>query len=198
VTDTRERIVTAGAELFRRNGFTGTGVKQIVAAASAPFGSLYHFFPGGKNQLAEEIIRWSGGMYLGLIDAIYGTGTDLVTATRNAYLLAAQDLRASDYADACPIATIALEVASTNEALRQATADVFESWITGLAARFAEEGIDEPVARDLAIAVIGALEGAFVLCRSLRDTGALEVASTTMADTVQAAIEGKWRGRAHQ
>ncbi|HWC81537.1 MAG TPA: TetR/AcrR family transcriptional regulator [Pseudonocardiaceae bacterium] len=198
MTDTRERIVTAGAELFRRNGFTGTGVKQIVAAASAPFGSLYHFFPGGKNQLAEEIIRWSGGMYLGLIDAIYGTGTDLVTATRNAYLLAAQDLRASDYADACPIATIALEVASTNEALRQATADVFESWITGLAARFAEEGIDEPVARDLAIAVIGALEGAFVLCRSLRDTGALEVASTTMADTVQAAIEGKWRGRAHQ
>jgi AcrR family transcriptional regulator len=198
VTDTRERIVTAGAELFRRNGFTGTGVKQIVAAASAPFGSLYHFFPGGKNQLAEEIIRWSGGMYLGLIDAIYGTGADLVTATRNAYLLAARDLRASDYADACPIATIALEVASTNEALRQATADVFESWITGLAGRFTEEGIDEPVARDLAIAVIGALEGAFVLCRSLRDTAALEVASTTMADTVQAAIEGKWRGRAHQ
>jgi AcrR family transcriptional regulator len=40
MTQTRERIVHASAELFRRQGYTGTGVKQIVAEASAPFGSL--------------------------------------------------------------------------------------------------------------------------------------------------------------
>ncbi|MEA2309123.1 MAG: hypothetical protein QOI65_1409, partial [Thermoleophilaceae bacterium] len=63
---TRERIVDTSAELFRRQGYAGTGVKQIVNEASAPFGSLYHFFPGGKEQLGEEVIRWSGQMYLQL------------------------------------------------------------------------------------------------------------------------------------
>jgi AcrR family transcriptional regulator len=51
VSNTRERIVDASAELFRRQGYSATGVKQIVEAAQAPFGSLYHFFPGGKEQL---------------------------------------------------------------------------------------------------------------------------------------------------
>jgi AcrR family transcriptional regulator len=57
---TKERIVSASADLLRRRGYTGTGVKQIVEAAGAPFGSLYHFFPGGKEQLGAEAIRWSG------------------------------------------------------------------------------------------------------------------------------------------
>ena len=50
----------SSAELFRRQGYTATGIKQILAAANAPFGSLYHFFPGGKEQLGAETIRASG------------------------------------------------------------------------------------------------------------------------------------------
>src|SRR5260370_46471 len=57
---TKERLVETSAELFRRQGFSGTGVKQIVAEASAPLASLYHFFPGGKEQLAAQVIRWCG------------------------------------------------------------------------------------------------------------------------------------------
>ena len=79
---TKERIVERSAELFRRQGFAGTGVKQIVAEASAPFGSLYHFFPGGKEQLGEEVIRWSGAIYGQLIDAFFVPGADPVAATR--------------------------------------------------------------------------------------------------------------------
>jgi AcrR family transcriptional regulator len=47
VAGTKERIVGTTGELFRRQGYTGTGLKQIVAEAAAPFGSIYHFFPGG-------------------------------------------------------------------------------------------------------------------------------------------------------
>ena len=67
---TRERIMDSSAELFRRQGYNGTGVKQIVAAASAPFGSLYHFFPGGKEQLGVEVIHHSGALYLDLFAEI--------------------------------------------------------------------------------------------------------------------------------
>jgi AcrR family transcriptional regulator len=187
-SSTKDRIVDASAELFRRNGYTGTGVKQIVAAAGAPFGSLYHFFPGGKAQLGDEVIRTSGAMYGLLIGAIFDPAPDVVTAVESFFAGAASTLVETDYADACPIATVALEVASTNEQLRKATADVFESWIQGGTERFVGAGIAPERARDLTIAMLAALEGAFVLCRAMRTTRPLEVAGATMAAATRDAL----------
>src|SRR2546423_6215881 len=140
-TATRDRILDVTADLFRRYGYTGTGLKQIVAEANAPFGSLYHHFPGGKQELGAEVIRRSGRMYYELFEAIADAAPDPVTAISDFFTGAAEVLRATDYADACPIATVALEVASTSEPLRAATADVFESWIAGASARLVEAGI---------------------------------------------------------
>jgi AcrR family transcriptional regulator len=187
-TDTRDRIIETTAELFRRYGYTGTGLKQIVAAANAPFGSIYHHFPNGKAELGEEVIRRSGQMYRELVEAVFDAAPDVVTGTRHCFLGAAETLRLTGYADACPIETVALEVASTNETLRQATADVFESWIVSGADRFAAAGIPREPARELAIALIAALEGAFVLCRATRTTEALEVAGEQMAANVAEAL----------
>ena len=114
--DTRERIVGASAELMRRQGYNATGIKQIVAAAQAPFGSIYHHFPGGKEQLGAEAIRASGKLYEQLIPAVFDPAPDLPTAVRMFFAGAAEHLVDTDYADACPIATIALEVSSTQRA----------------------------------------------------------------------------------
>ena len=184
---TKERIVTASAELFRRQGYTGTGVKEIVAAAKAPFGSLYHHFPGGKEEIGAEAIRWAGAMYGRLLPAVFDPAPDVVTGVRDFFAGAAETLRETGYEDACPIATVALEVASTNEPLRQATADVFEGWIAGGTAYFAREGFPEETARELVIAMICALEGAFVLSRAMRTTEPLAVAGELMAQAVLAA-----------
>src|SRR5215472_5018077 len=101
-SDTRTRIVEQSAELFRRQGYTGTGVKQIVAEASAPFGSLYHFFPGGKQQLGAEVIRHSGALYGQLFPLFFAEADDAGEAARAAFAAAAQTLIETDYADACP------------------------------------------------------------------------------------------------
>ena len=82
---------------------------------------------------------------------------------------AAETLEATDYVDACPIATVALEVASTDELLRQATAEVFTSWTEALTERLDGD-------RDRALAIICALEGAFVLSRALRSTEPMHAA----------------------
>jgi AcrR family transcriptional regulator len=192
---TRERIVSAGADLFRRQGYTGTGVKQIVATASAPFGSHYHFFPGGKAQLGEEVTRWSGAIYGQLIDAFYDSARDVVTATREFFAAAADTLRETDYADACPIATIALEVASTNDTLRRATADVFESWIVAATEKFEGAGIDAVESRALAVELFALLEGAFILCRATRSTEGLEAAGRAAVALVEAATPRRRRRR---
>jgi AcrR family transcriptional regulator len=187
-TKTKDRIVTTSAELFRRQGYTGTGLKQIVAEASAPFGSIYHFFPGGKEQLGAETIRWSGAMYGQLLPAVFDPAPDPVTAVRNFFAGAAEHLVESGYADACPIATVALEVSSSSEPLREACADVFDGWIDAATERLAGEGIETARARELAIGMVAALEGAFVLARALRSTEPLAVAGELTADAVQRAL----------
>ncbi len=185
---TRDRIVDASAELFRHQGYSATGIKQITTAAKAPFGSLYHFFPDGKEQLGAEAIRVSGKTYEQLIPAVFDPAPDLVTAVRWFFAGAAAHLEETDYEDACPIATVALEVSSTSETMRQACADVFESWITAGSARHEGAGLSEAQARELTIAMICALEGAFVLARALRDTSPLQIAGELVAQAVQDAL----------
>jgi AcrR family transcriptional regulator len=185
---TKDRILDSSAELFRRQGYTGTGVKQIAAAARAPFGSLYHFFPGGKEQLGEEVVRWSGAMYLQLFVAVAGGASDVATGVEQFFAGAAETLEDTGYEDACPIATVALEVASTNEPLRIATADVFESWIDAATAWFAAAGIDPRRARELSLHMLSALEGAFVFSRAMRTTEPMHVAGAAVASSVREAL----------
>jgi AcrR family transcriptional regulator len=187
-TDTRDRILDASRTLFQRQGYAATGIKQILAEADAAFASLYHFFPDGKDQLAAEAIRTSGRMYQELVEAVLDAAPDLLTAVSDCFDAAAETLRLTDYADACPIATVALEVASTNETLRQATADVFTEWIAALTDRGIAAGVDEAAARSFAISAIALLEGGFVLSRALRNTEPLKAAGVTATEAARAAL----------
>jgi len=187
--DTRERIIDASAELLRRQGYAATGVKQIVAAAKAPFGSIYHHFPGGKEELGAAAIRRSGALYELLIPAVFDPAPDLVSAVRLFFEGAAAHLEDSEYEDACPIATVALEVSSTSDTMREACADVFESWIAAALPRFVAEGLDEATSRELVIGMIAALEGAFVLARASHSTEALHVAGELTAQATQRALD---------
>jgi len=188
VNKTRERILDVSADLFRRQGLAGTGIKQILRGAAAPFGSLYHHFPGGKEELAAETIKRAGAQYAELVAGKLLAGPDLATNIRDAFASAGQTLVETDYADACPIETVALEVASTNEPLRLATADVFESWLSGLCALLEANGVSKPAARPLAHVILSALEGAFVFARAARTTDALDACGEAMATLVEAAL----------
>jgi AcrR family transcriptional regulator len=185
---TKDRIIDSSAGLFRRQGYTGTGVKQIVAAANAPFGSIYHFFPGGKEQLGVETIRSSGKLYIQLFATIAAQAPDVLTAVGDFFAGAADTLVETNYADACPIATVALEVASTSEPLREATAEVFESWIAGATEYFVAAGIPRKQARELAFSMLCLLEGAFVFCRAMRTVEPLQIAGATAVAAVKTAL----------
>ena len=184
---TKERILDVSAELFRQQGMAGTGIKQILRRADAPFGSLYHHFPGGKDELGAETIKRAGAEYAELVAGKLLAGPDLVKNIRAAFRSAGQTLVDTDYADACPIETVALEVASTNEPLRLATAEVFESWLTGLTALLQANRVPKKQARPLAHVILSALEGAFVFARASRTADALDACGDAMAQLVKAA-----------
>lgn len=185
---TKDRILFTAAELYRRKGYAATGLKEVAAKSGAAFGSLYHHYPGGKEQLGEAVIRGSGAFFLQLFIAIADDAPDIVTAVERFFEGAAQTLVATEWEDACPIAVIALEVASTNETLRLATADVFDSWLAEGQARFTAAGIPAAEARALSLSFICGLEGAFLLCRATRRTEPMEAAGAAAADDVRRAL----------
>src|SRR5256885_6761657 len=170
VVATRERIIAATTALFMQRGFAGSGLKQIAEASGAPIGSIYHSFPGGKTELAAETLRSSGRAYQAIVEAVVdATPGDVVTGVLAAFAGAAEVLRATDYADACPIATVALEVASSDETLRVVTAEVFESWLDSAAARLERAGMARARARELATVLTAPPEGRFLLSRFAQD-----------------------------
>lgn len=188
-TDTRARIRDAAATLFRRNGYAGTGLKRIAAESGAPFGSIYHFFPGGKQELAEDSIRTSGPAFMQLVLAQLDAVPEPLESLARAFDAAAELLEATGYEDACPIATMALEVASTNEVLRVATAEVFDEWVATGTEWFGRWVPDPAAARALTLSFIMILEGAFVLCRAARAREPMQAAGRSMVELTRAAME---------
>src|SRR5438045_3197993 len=157
MSTTRERIIEATTELFMQRGYSASGLKDISKAGAAPIGSLYHFFPGGKEELAAETLRVSGAAYQALVESVFDAAPDLVSGVEACFEGAAEVLRLSGYADACPIATVALEVASSDEPLRRVTDEIFDGWLRSAAARVEAAGVDRSRARDLATTLVAAL-----------------------------------------
>jgi AcrR family transcriptional regulator len=178
---TRESILTAAAELMRRKGYGAVGMKDVVAASGSPIGSLYHHFPGGKVQIAREALINAGTAYGLLIPTLVDPHDDLGEAVASVFAQAAADMAETGFANMCPVASVAAEVADTIEELRDATAGIFTAWLDGGTAYFVARGLSHDVARDLTVTLVGALEGAFVLARTLRDTEPLLAAGRVLA-----------------
>lgn len=188
MTTTKERIVEATSALFMERGYSASGLKQISLASAAPIGSLYHHFPGGKAELAAATLRRSGRAYQALVEAVLDSEDDVVEAVRACFAGAAETLRASGYADACPIATVALEVASSDDELRRVAQEIFDEWLGALARRFEGAGIEARPARELATTFLACLEGGFLLCRVAKDAASMDVLSAAVVSRVEAAL----------
>lgn len=178
---TREAILTAAAELMRHKGYAAVGMKDIVAASGAPTGSLYHHFPGGKQQIAREALTNAGIAYGMLIPTLIDPHTDLAAAIEAVFAQAGEDMAGTGFANMCPVASVAAETADLDEDLRQTAALVFTGWLDGGTAYFQARGLDAEVARELTVALICALEGAFILARTLRSTEPLVLAGRALA-----------------
>lgn len=187
--DTRARIIIATNELFRRHGYNATSLSQISAAAPATIGSIYHFFPGGKEALAVAVIESTGSAYRELFESIVGDSPDAASGFSAFFAGAANVLIESDFIDPCPIGTVAREVASTSEPLRLAAAAVFDSWVRAATEFLEREGVEHDRAADLAILFVTTTEGCFVLSRAKRATEPIDAVARLIIPLVAAAVD---------
>ena len=164
----RDRLLDSAVDLLQRQGYHGTGLNELLERSEAPRGSLYHYFPGGKEQIAVEALARVGERIRMAIASLANVAD--VPATVNAFFVHnAERLRDSDYERGCPIATVALETSSDIERIRQVCEDVFKGWQAALTHVFTEAGIPEDDAAALATFVLSSYEGALTMSRALRD-----------------------------
>jgi TetR/AcrR family transcriptional repressor of lmrAB and yxaGH operons len=168
---TRQRLISSTADLLRRQGFSATGMTQILKASGASRGSLYFHFPGGKEELVlaalrESTRRWRSSLQVLLLDE---SPENVLPA---ACAILAKRLEESDWQKGCPVATITLEMASTNDEVREICEEHFRLWETFLHDAFARR-MSTREAASWATVALASIEGALLLSRAYRDSAPL-------------------------
>ena len=152
----------------------------MIDVSGAPRGSLYHHFPGGKNQLVAEAVRRSAELGAERIEMLGATAQGPREVVDRFIEEFEESLTLSDFADGCPIATVALETAGTPGATTDAVAAAFDSWIRAFSALLEADGLGHRIAIDLATDVLTHVEGAILLSKGLRSIRPLELARRTI------------------
>jgi TetR/AcrR family transcriptional repressor of lmrAB and yxaGH operons len=188
MVSTRDRFVETACELLEAQGYHATGLNQIIEESGAPRGSLYYYFPDGKEELAAEAIHHVGEIVTCRIQRVLQNQDDSAEAVRAFIRTVASYMEASDYAAGGPITTVALESATTNSRLNDACQVVYDQWQTAFAERLVQGGIGGVRAQRLAVLIVAALEGGIVLSRTAHSTKPLERVAdevATLIDTAQ-------------
>ena len=160
---TRKKLVDATAALLRRQGYHATGLSAIVDESGAPRGSLYFYFPGGKDELAVAALEASGDAWRERIDAAVDGAPDLAAAIDAVVKVLADDLAASSWQNGCPVAAVALE--ATSPVVHAAVERHYARWQADITERIAKFGVPKPAAAQLATVALAAFEGALLLAR---------------------------------
>ncbi|PAU86743.1 TetR family transcriptional regulator [Pseudomonas sp. WN033] len=167
----RENLIQAAAKLFRQRGYAATGLNDILRESGAPKGSLYHYFPGGKEALGEAAVRWAGERGRLSLMLLREREPDTPALLQAYASQLAAWMMSSGCRDGCPIATTVLEAAPAVPALTTAGREAFQSWSEELTQALRRDGLTDEPARRLAQLAIAAMEGALILSR-VEGTGA--------------------------
>ena len=190
----RERIVYNAVQLIRMRGVSGTGLRDVVARARAPRGSLQHYFPGGKQQLVGEAVGWAGDFAAAQVSRFLQamprrTPAALFEAMTDQWR---REFDRIGFDRGCPIVATIADVAATDQ-IREAARQAFEHWQEPVSAALAEMGVPAPRAPALALLMIATLEGAIVLARVRRDNGPLDTVVAELGPLLDDAVKGSDR-----
>jgi len=177
-TDHRANLTFAAITLFRRQGYAGTGLQQILDESGAPKGSLYHYFPGGKEELGATAVRVAGRIVADTLKELADDAVSFADFLSKYLYMLADWLEQSDYQDGCPIATTLLECTPESETIRQAGTQAFDEWLEIIAGVLAQAGEGDPMRR--ARGVLAATEGALIVARVQKSTSALRELPTVL------------------
>jgi len=173
-TDTRSRLVNAMQRTLQRNGLHGTGLTELLAQAKAPKGSLYHHFPGGKEELALAAIEQTAEQLVRFFTRLFAEHDDPLEAIAHWIESALRRIEASEFRLGCPMAAAALDSNAEDIDLRLAINHSFNRVQQQLASHLNTAGYPAEHSADLAALIFSSYEGGLIMARVAGDTLPLE------------------------
>jgi AcrR family transcriptional regulator len=184
----RERMIASTALLVRERGARATSLDAVLEHSGAPRGSIYHHFPGGREQLLREATDYAGEYIERRLDR--GDG-DPLAALDDLFGEYRTNLLASDFRAGCPVVAVAVESGEDGPDLRDHAMSAFDRWRRALARSLEAAGVDTARADDLALVIIATFEGGLILSRAYRDLTPLDVVRRECRELVQVELEAK-------
>ena len=159
----RQEMVNGAISLLAEKGVHGTSFAVVTETTKTPRGSIYHHFPGGKNELIEEAVTSIGQLVTALIDAVEADSpsqvVDVFVESWRTVLLA------NNFASNCAVANASLG-AGDEDSLKASADEVFKKWQHALARAFERSGAKRKDAVDFAAVCLASVEGAMILGRA--------------------------------
>ena len=163
-------MLEATQKLLRERGYNGTGLNLVIKESGAPKGSLYHYFPDGKEQLASEAITMAARSVRDRLEAAFDHSQSVAEACELILLGTIKELEELDFQCGCPIATVALEVAATSDRVYHVCDQAFDGLLNLFETRLLAAGYPAERSSDIANLLLTSYEGAMLLSRGQRDT----------------------------
>jgi TetR/AcrR family transcriptional repressor of lmrAB and yxaGH operons len=182
-SSSRASMICSAAALFGSRGLSATSFSDVLADSGAPRGSIYHHFPGGKKQLAEDVISWTSEQVLGHLRACPASTPSGVLAWFMD--LWRQSVAASGGWSGCPVAGIAVDTGAAGDLIDAARA-AFSDWTALLAGQLQAAGLPAHRAGPIATVTLAAMEGALILCRAERSIQPLETTAQELMNLLPA------------
>lgn len=184
---TRDLIIEAACDLLENQGFHATGISQIVKESGAPKGSLYHYFPAGKDEIAATAIEHAGRTVADRISAGLASSDDPAAAVRCFVAFIADQVEASGYRSGGPLTTVAMETATTNERLNGACREAYSRLQGAFEAKLAQAGFADEQSRQLAMFITASIEGGIILCRTYHSGDPLRLVAAQLGYLIASA-----------
>jgi TetR/AcrR family transcriptional repressor of lmrAB and yxaGH operons len=163
--DARTRLINAMTAALQKRGLHGSGLTELLAAAGAPKGVLYHHFPGGKTELAVAAVNATVERLCVLLDDRMAGGDPACALM--AWIAGAQKrMAASGYENGCPLATIALETTAADVEIRAALGAGFARIRVRMSDGLVRAGYAPAAAGALAALLLAAYEGGLLQARA--------------------------------
>jgi AcrR family transcriptional regulator len=186
---TRTRMLDGAVELLRERGTAGVNLDAVLARTGTPRGSVYHHFPGGRNELVVAATRHAGDQITRAIDKVVATG-DALALLDMFVRFWRRSLRDTGYQAGCPVLAVAVDGRADLPEAAGAVREIFDAWHERFTLLLRRQGAAAPRAQRLASITIAAIEGAIVLCRVRGDTIPLDDVAAELRDLLGAAGGG--------
>jgi AcrR family transcriptional regulator len=161
----RGDIIPVLADVFRQYGYEGASLSVISAHTGLGKGSLYHFFPGGKEEMASAVLANIDAWFRTQVFEPLARGGDTEAGIRN--MIGSVDAYFRGGGRVCVVGVFAL--GDVRDRFADAVRGYFDDWITALAAALKRRGAGKAAAHPLAEEVIAGIQGALVLARARHD-----------------------------